>query len=136
MLEGKFYEDFIRSVGTYEVEKLVCNHKHKDENFNIDPWFKDGKVRCNLCGKEFYILDGDKGVIEQEIQNVCDSMDDIVQTIKLLGNEKENRELYQFEFTLHKLLGLYIKAKSEFEAREKNHNNNFPKFDRIKKEEK
>ena len=42
---------------------------------------------------------------------------------------KENKELCQFEFTLHKLLGLYIKAKSEFDARVKKYNDNkFPKF--------
>ena len=127
MLEGKFYEDLIQSVGTYEVEKLACNHKH-NENPNVDTLL-DGKVRCNSCGKEFYILAGNKEAIEQAIQNVCNSVNDIVQTIKLIGDEKENKELCQFEFTLHKLLGLYIKAKSEFDARVKKYNDNkFPKF--------
>ena len=128
MLEGnedKFYDDLIRSVGTYEVQKLTCNHKH-DEKIAVVP-LSNGKVRCDSCGKEFHIVDGDKDVIEQVIQNVCDSVNDIVQTIKFVGDEKENKELYQFEFTLHKLLELYIKAKSEFEARVKNHNDNsFP----------
>ena len=123
--EGKFYDDLIRSVGTYEVQKLTCNHKH-DEKISVVP-LSNGKVRCDSCGKEFHIVDGDSKTIEQVIQNVCDSVNDIVQTIKFVGDEKENKELYQFEFTLHKLLGLYIKAKSEFEARVKKHNDNsFP----------
>lgn len=127
MSEGTFYEDLIRSVGTYEVEKLVCNHKNED-GIAVVP-LSNGKIRCNLCGKEFHIVDGDKDAIEQVIQNVCDSVNDIVQTIKFVGDKKENKELYQFEFTLSKLLWLYIKAKSEFEARAKNHNDNrFPKF--------
>ena len=128
MLEGKFYEDLIRSVGTYEVEKLVCNHKYEDGKIGIDHSL-NGRVCCTLCAKEFYILDGDEKAIEQIIQNVCDGVNDIIQTIKLLGDEKENKELCQFEFTLHKLLGLYIKAKREHDVRVKKYNDNkFPKF--------
>lgn len=122
MLEGKFYEDLIQSVGTYEVEKLACNHKHEDGKIDIDPLI-NGKVRCNLCGKEFRIIDGDRVAIEQAIQNACDSVNDIVQTIKLIGDEKENKELCQFEFTLHKLLGLYVKAKHDYDSRVKKYNN-------------
>jgi len=124
MSEGKFYEDLIRSVGTYEVEKLVCNHKHKDGKIDFVPLSTNGKVRCNLCGKEFHIIDGDRVVIEQAIQNICDSVDDIVQTVKLIGDEEENKELCQFEFTLSKLLWLYIKAKREYDARVKCNNDN------------
>lgn len=123
MSEGTFYEDLIRSVGTYEVQKLVCNHKHEDGKIAVVP-LSNGKIRCNLCGKEFHIVDGDKDAIEQVIQNVCDSVNDIVQTIKFVGDEKENKELYQFEFTLSKLLWLYIKAKREYDARVKCNNDN------------
>jgi len=130
MAEGKFYgyDEFVAKVGFYEAEKLGCGHKHDDGKIDLRP-LQNGKVHCNLCGKEFCIVDGDRDAVEQGIQNACDVVNDIVQTIKLLGNEKGNEELYQFEFTLHKLLDLYIKAKRNFDAKVKDYQNKFSNFD-------
>ena len=106
-------------VSELEVAQAICTHKEKGY-INVTPIGGD-RVKCNICGKEFSLTDGD----EAAVQAACNLLVNIIQTLKLYWLNVPTevaRNLYPIIPLIERIPSVYALAMREFESLFK-HNN-------------
>lgn len=109
--------NFTLALSEEDIARAQCNHRNLDKTSSLVP-HEDGTCTCTVCGYTFNLSDD---YTQEQVENACKCVTDILQTIKViyLSMDPEiGRQFFQIIAFMDKIPKLYEIAAKDFKKYE------------------